>query len=186
MSKFDFTFVASGIDPEAHDFEERFYLAGCSDATIALIKGCVVACFVRDAEDYTHAVYSAYCDVLRAGAKIERFEPDYLVSANDIAKRSKMTRAAISLFAKQERGAGFPTPVVRVTTESPLWDWVEVSSWLHKRQKIDASAVAHAKIGRAVNRFVYNNDAVPGSEKMFMDNIAKAELASRVLSGQLA
>jgi len=186
MTKYEFTFVASGVDPEADDFEDRFYEAGCDDATLALIKGCVVACFVRDAEDYTHAVHSSYCDVLRAGAKIERFEPDYLVSANDIANRSNMTRSAISLFAKQERGEGFPVPIVRVTTDSPLWDWVEVSHWLHQRGRLEPSVVAHAKIGRAVNRFVFNNDAVTGSEKIFMDSIAKAEIASRFLVDQHA
>ena len=57
------------------------------------------------------------------GARVERIEPDHLVSMADIARRAGLTRAAISLYAKGMRAQEFPAPVARVTSEIPLWDW---------------------------------------------------------------
>ena len=34
MKKFEFSIIASGLDPAAEDFEQRFYDAGCDDAPI--------------------------------------------------------------------------------------------------------------------------------------------------------
>ena len=39
MKKYEFSIIASGLDPEAEDFEKRFYDAGCDDATISFQKG---------------------------------------------------------------------------------------------------------------------------------------------------
>ena len=46
--------------------------------------------------------------MLRAGAKVERIEPDHLVSLSEIAERSGLTRQAISLYTRAERGENFP------------------------------------------------------------------------------
>jgi hypothetical protein len=36
MKKYEFTIIASGLDADAANFEDRFFEAGCDDATIAL------------------------------------------------------------------------------------------------------------------------------------------------------
>jgi hypothetical protein len=154
MKRFNFTIIASGLDPEAEDFTDRFFEARCNDATVSFQKGVIVLEFEREARNFAHALVSAVIDVHRAGAKVEHIEPDYLVSLSDIAGRAKISRAAVSLFAKGERGRDFPVPVARVTSESPLWDWVEVARWLYRKRTISRAAVVEAKIARETNRAV--------------------------------
>lgn len=151
MQTYDFTFVVGNADPHAEGFEDQFFEAGCDDATFVLMHGAVAACFNRTAPTFKDAVLSAYENILAAGASVERFEPDYLVSAGDIAARANLTRQAINLYAKGERGADFPKPHVRVTTAQPLWDWVEVSRWLVKRGKVDEEDFRFAQISRVIN-----------------------------------
>lgn len=80
MGSHDSTFIVSGVDAHADDFEGRFFEAGCDDATLVLAHGLVAVCFTREADDYAHAMVSAYADVLGTGATIEHIEPDLLVS----------------------------------------------------------------------------------------------------------
>lgn len=177
MNNHTFTFLVSGIDATANDFEDRFFEAGCDDATLALMHGLVAVCFDREAENYVHAVVSAYADILKAGATVERFEPDFLVSQAEIAWRAGLSRAAVSLYVSGDRGIDFPRPAARITTNSPLWDWVDVSAWLHRHQKLSSTDVVNARISRAVNWFVQSNsDEVKSSERVFiqkMENVAK-------------
>lgn len=151
MQNFQFTIIASGLDHEAEDFEDRFFEAGCDDATIIFSRGAILLEFDRTARNFAHAVDSAIADVKRAGAKVERVEPDYLVSLSEIAERASLSRAAVSNYARGERGQGFPAPVARVTSESPLWDWVDVARWLHKQSRISLNAVVRARFVRRCN-----------------------------------
>jgi predicted DNA-binding transcriptional regulator AlpA len=130
MKMFEFSIIASGLDPQADDFEARFYDAGCDDALVAFQKGCIIVDFAREAETVEDAISSAVEDVRRTGARVEHVEPDPLVSLSDIAQRAGLSRAAVHNYAKGERRSDFPAPVARITTGSPLWDWSEVSGWL--------------------------------------------------------
>lgn len=154
MNTFDFAFVVSVGDPHADGFEDQFFDAGCDDATIALMHGAVALCFARESGSYKDAVMSAYSDIMKAGADILRFEPDYLVSQTEIAARAGLSRAAVSLYEKGERGEGFPKPCARITTSSPLWDWVDVSKWLCLRGKVDEIEYRSALVSRIVNYHV--------------------------------
>ena len=111
MGTHEFTIIASGLDPEANSFADRLFEAGCGDATVSLQKEVILFEFSRDARNFAHALVSAVFDVIKAGAKVERIEPDHLVSLTDIAKRSGLSKAAVSLFTKGERGANFPYPL---------------------------------------------------------------------------
>ena len=73
---FEFAIIASGLDPEADDFFDRFYDAGCDDATIAFQKGHIIADFAREAESLADAIVSAMQAVKKAGAKVDRVEPE--------------------------------------------------------------------------------------------------------------
>lgn len=151
MKTFEFTIVASGLDHQADNFEDRFFEAGCDDATIAFARGAIILQFAREAETLGQAVESAIHMVRSTGAEVERVEPDYLVSLSEIADRANLSKAAISLYAKGERGKGFPHPIARVTTESPLWDWTEIAGWLYENERIDKIAFQEAIVMREFN-----------------------------------
>jgi len=150
MKTFEFSIIASGLDPEAEDFESRFYDSGCDDATVSFQKGHIIVDFAREAECIDDAISSAVLNVAATGAKVERIEPDPLVSLTDIAARTNMTKSAMSLYAQGKRQSGFPAPSLRITSTSPLWEWPKVADWLFKHDKlsrdeaIEAVAVAEA------------------------------------------
>ena len=154
MRVHEFTVIASGLHPENDDLANRFYEAGCDDASIAFQKGLIILEFAREASTFSSAIISAYGNVTTAGAKVERFEPDYLVSLADMAKRTGLTRAALTHYHKGERAQDFPTPIARVMSDSPLWDWHEVASWLWENKKVgrvDHEAVIQARVMKEAN-----------------------------------
>lgn len=161
MKTHEFTIIASGLDPEADDFLERFYEAGCDDASVAYQRGCIIVEFAREAKDFAHAVISAIEDVQKTGATVERFEPDYLVTLTDISLRTGLSKAAISLYAKGERGKAFPSPIARVTTDSPLWDWVDVARWMYAQDRVPLEAVLEARTVREANTWAGGKKAQP-------------------------
>lgn len=165
MKTYEFTIIASGLDPEAADFADRFFNAGCDDATIALVKGAIILEFEREARNFSHALVSAMRDVVRAGATIEHIEPDYLVNLSDIAERLRVSKASVSLYAKGERASNFPAPVARVTTDGPLWDWVDVARWSYRRCTVSLETLVQAKIVRAANSAVSEKQERRGRSK---------------------
>jgi len=151
MKTHEFSIIASGLDPEAEDFEDRFFEAGCDDATLSFQKGVIIVEFHREAVSFSNAVTSAYEAVRRAGADVERIEPDHLVSLSEIAERAGLTRQAISLYTRAERGEDFPGPVAKVTSKHPLWDWPEVAEWLFERGSLSREEVIRARIVKEAN-----------------------------------
>ena len=131
MSMHHFALIASGPDPDADDFEERFLRAGCDDATISVHKGALLLSFTREARCLSRALLGAVRDVQSAGARVLHVEPDHLVNLADIASRSNLGRAAVTAFMRGEQGKIFPVPIARVCSDSPLWDWVVVARWLY-------------------------------------------------------
>ncbi|MBV8824891.1 MAG: hypothetical protein JO084_06285 [Bradyrhizobiaceae bacterium] len=158
MTTFEFSIIASGLDPQADDFETRFYNAGCDDATVSFQKGHIIVDFAREADSIGEAICSAVECVQKAGARVDRVEPDPLVSLAEIAARSHLTRAAVSLYAKGERNADFPAPVVRVTSPTSLYDWAEVATWLFHHEKISREEALEAEAVKAVNEAIAGQD----------------------------
>ncbi|WP_421787128.1 helix-turn-helix transcriptional regulator [Hyphobacterium sp.] len=154
MAVFEFAIVATGLDPAADDFEDRFFDAGCNDATLIVTRGAIVLHFAREAGTLSEALESAIADVRAAGAVPERVEPDNLVSLSDIAQRAGLTRQAISNYAsgKGPRAAGFPRPVARITSESPLWDWAEMAAWLAAKGVVSQEVLEAARVIETANR----------------------------------
>ncbi|MEA2818384.1 MAG: hypothetical protein QOJ86_388 [Bradyrhizobium sp.] len=85
MKTFEFSIIASGLDPEAEDFADRFFNAGCDDATLSFQKGHIILDFVREAETIDAAIGSAVECVAAAGTKVQRIELGPLVNLADIA-----------------------------------------------------------------------------------------------------
>lgn len=173
MKNHEFTVVASGFDPGNDDFINRLFDAGCDDATVSFQKGVTILSFDREAVTFSSAIISALEAVTAAGGKIERVEPDHLVSATDISDRSGLTRAAISLYHKGKRGNGFPAPRIRVTSVSPLWDWQEVAEWLYRQGKIDKEEMIKARVVKEANQFFETSEQVGDN---FIERLEKAEL----------
>lgn len=151
MAKYEFSIIASGLDPEAEDFERRFLDAGCDDATISFQKGHIIVDFAREAASIGAAIVSAVQCVSATGAMVDRIEPDPLVSLSDIASRTGMSRAAMTQYSKGQRSKDFPSPVARVTSDSPLWDWATVAKWLFQHEKISRETAIEAAAVRAAN-----------------------------------
>jgi hypothetical protein len=152
MKTFEFSIIASGLDPSSEDFESRFYDNGCDDALIAFQKGHIIADFAREANSIDEAIASAVENVCAAGAKVDRIEPDPLVNLNEIAARTDMTRAAISNYAKGARGnKDFPPPVARVTSDTPLYDWAQVATWMVLNKKLPIEAAVAAGVVKEAN-----------------------------------
>jgi hypothetical protein len=151
MKTHEFTIIATGHNRNAGDYEDRLYEAGCDDATISLQRGVIVIDFAREAATMTRAVISAIRDVQSAGVTIERIEPDYLVSVSDISERTGLSRQAISLYARGERGKDFPAPKAKVMSDHPLWDWYAVAHWLYGKDLVSRSEAVNARLLRDVN-----------------------------------
>jgi hypothetical protein len=162
---FEFSVIASGLDPQADDFESRFYDAGCDDATVSFQKGHIILDFARNASSIEEAIASAVGCVEKAGAKVDRIEPDPLVNLSDIAERAGITRAAVTLYASGQRGKGdFPPPVARVTSDSSLWEWASVANWFFKQNKLSQSDASVAEAVKDANEAI--SLGVPVGQKL--------------------
>lgn len=151
MKTFEFSIIASGLDPEAEDFADRFFKAGCDDATISFQKGHIIVDFAREAESISSAIASAVKNVEAAGASVDRVEPDPLVSLSEIAARTGMSRAAMTQYSKGQRSKDFPPPIARITSDSPLWDWATVARWLFRHEKLSKETAIEAEAMRIAN-----------------------------------
>ncbi len=178
MKTFEFSIIASGLDPEAEDFADRFFNAGCDDATLSFQKGHIILDFAREADSIDAAIVSAVGSVAAAGAKVDRVEPDSLVSLSDIASRTGMSRAAMTQYSKGQRGKDFPAPVARVTSDSPLWDWATVAKWLFQNEKISRDMAIEAEAVRAANAAIVSHDdklqeALQASMQSYEESLGK-------------
>jgi len=154
MKTYEFTIVASGLNLMPDDFDTCFYDAGCDDATISFQKGHIIIDFAREASDVCEAYASAVEAVLVWGATVDRIEPAPLVSLSDIAARSGLTRAAMKQYSKGQRKIGYPNPVAKVTSMSPLWEWSAVSKWLFAQKRVDRKVVVEAEAVRVANSII--------------------------------
>jgi hypothetical protein len=151
MKTFEFSIIASGLDPEAEDFADRFFNAGCDDATLSFQKGHIIVDFAREADSIDAAICSAIECVEKAGAHVDRVEPDPLVSLTDIAARAGLSRAAITNYAKGDRADNFPAPVARVTSKTSLYDWATVATWLFQHKQISKEEAVEAEAVKVTN-----------------------------------
>ena len=167
MKSYEFSIIASGLDPQADDFESRFYDAGCDDALVSFQKGHIIIDFAREAASVDLAISSAIENVISVGAVVDRVEPDPFVSLSDIATRIGVSRAAVSLYAKGDRGVSFPTPVAKVTDDRPLWLWPSVAQWFFARGQLTEEALIEALVVKEAN------DAIASGEKSMGERLKR-------------
>lgn len=157
MATYEFSIIASGLDPESDDFEQRFRDAGCDGATISFQKGRIIVDFAHAAASIDAAICAAVERVQKAGAHVERVEPDPLVSLADIAARAGLTRAAITNYAKGNRAADFPPPVARVTSKTSLYEWSTVAAWLFQLDQLPREKAIEAEAVRLANAAIQSD-----------------------------
>src|SRR5690606_38553353 len=117
--------------------------------------------FAREAASIEEAIASAVESVRALGATVERVEPDPLVSLSEIAARTGLSRAAITQYAKGQRGkADFPAPVARVTSDSPLWDWGAVAIWFYRIGRIKQHQLIEAQAMTIANDTIEHGASV--------------------------
>ena len=158
MKQFEFSIIASALDPEAENFADLFFEAGCDDVTISFQKGHIIADFARDAESIDAAICSALESVKKAGATVERVEPDPLVSLSDIAARTGLTRAAITNYAKGDRAGNFPSPIARITSKTSLYEWASVATWLFRHNQLSRDKAIEAEAVRVANAAIQSHE----------------------------
>jgi hypothetical protein len=155
MKTFEFIIIASGGDPDADDFFDRFYDAGLDDATVGWQRGRIIVDVAREAESIDEAIATAVRDVKKAGATVVSIEPDLLVSRAEIADRTGLTKAAVTNYVTGNRREGFPPPARRVGTTSPLWDWSVVATWFYRHDRmVPRETVVEALAVKAANSVI--------------------------------
>ena len=119
METFYFVLVLDGVYEHTEGLEDALFEAGCDDALINYEHGVVYLDFDRQAKSLEEAILSAITSIESCGigAIVKSIGPDNLVNMSEIGLRSSLTRQAISLFAKGERGqTTFPRPYCRWIT----------------------------------------------------------------------
>jgi len=136
---FQFRLVLKNVDEDTSDLEDCLYEAGCDDALINFRNGRVYLDFTRESLSLQDAVISAIKDIKSASIEIDvaSVAPEILVTESEIAKRLNKSRQTVSLWIKGERRKSFPSPIMRLSEKSPLWNWCEVISWLYKNKIIN-------------------------------------------------
>ncbi|HEU5315664.1 MAG TPA: hypothetical protein VFX49_06105, partial [Chloroflexota bacterium] len=80
-----------------------------------------------------------------------RVEPDELVNAADIARRTSRSRASVSHLVEGRRGPGnFPSPRASVG-QRPVWDWLDVANWFASNYRTATEDVRSAAFLSAMN-----------------------------------
>lgn len=149
-----FTLLLHGADPMTKDNMRALERAGCNDALFGRRGTVSYADFDREAASFGEAVLSAVHDVEGAvpGLKVTRVEPEELVSASQIAVRTKRTRESIRLLIEGKRGPGsFPAPAVWLSPSRKLWRWTDVAEWFTTSLQNPVSDVQTAAFVASVN-----------------------------------
>lgn len=176
MTVYDFAFILDA-DPHDESVEERFFEPKFSDTTLILQNGALVLAFDREAPSYKDAVLSAYRDIRSAKTDILGFDPDYLVTAAEIARRANLSPAAISKYTRPDTENGFPQPVRSVMSKRPCYDWVKVSKWFLDRGEVDLATYQQALVSRVVN-------VVAQTEATMHRRVDMPKMLERVLAAQ--
>ncbi|MFI5392271.1 MAG: helix-turn-helix transcriptional regulator [Myxococcota bacterium] len=144
-----FTLIVEGpVDDDS--VLDALFDAGCDDATFGSVDGIGFADFQRDARSFLEAVRSAIRAVGSVPQlRVVRIEPEDLVTVAEIARRLGRSREGVRLLITGARGpGGFPAPIARIRSRSPMWRWTDVARWA---EGAIGHADEHADLVAAVN-----------------------------------
>ena len=135
LNTYSFTIVLDGMTTSSPDHEDKLFAAGCDDALLCAYGETLYLQFDRESESAESAINSAIKDIESAGAKVRSIQEAGYSSKADIANFAGVTRAAINKYFQNFED--HPEPVFGISTRSPLYSLPEVSSWLHRHDKIE-------------------------------------------------
>jgi len=142
LREYEFTLVLSGYEQIDSRLEDGLFEAGCDDALLRSLDGCLLVDFTRVGESFDKAVLGAIRDVESAdlGITVSRIQPENYVTASEIARRTGRSRESIRQLIEGERGSGgFPAPITNIGKMSPAWLWADITPWLTKHGLVDKS-----------------------------------------------
>lgn len=137
MNTYHFTIVVRDARADMANLEDKLFEAGCDDALVCSYNQSVYLEFDREADSAEVAIKTALADIRAAGFSQLVVQETGVASLAEMAERAGITRAALSLYAKNKRGDGsFPSPVYGLSSGSALYPWPEVAAWLYKQGKL--------------------------------------------------
>ncbi len=150
MNTYHFTIVIRDARTDTPGLEDRLFTAGCDDALVCSCNQTVYLEFDREAESAEAALRSALDNIRAAGFSDPVIQEAGVSTLAEMAERAGVTRAALSLYAKNKRGDGhFPAPMYGVASGSALYSWPEVAEWLYKHGTLSQSQYDVARAARA-------------------------------------
>lgn len=164
MNTYDFMLILEGADITDLAHVNALYEAGCDDALFGTTAGVQYGHFSREAPSVSDAIFSAIEQVENAvpGLQVVRVEPDELVTAAEIGKRTGRSRESIRLLSQGKRGAGdFPFPAMLLSNKQPLWRWSDVAAWFEKSGAVTPETVRESHFLAALNGALELRHAMP-------------------------
>lgn len=129
MDTYHFTIVIRDARADISGLEDKLFAAGCDDALVCSYNQAVYLEFDRVADSVEQAITTALANIREAGFVQLVVQEAGVASLAEMAERAGMTRAALSLYAKNKRGDGyFSTPVYGLASGSALYPWPEVAA----------------------------------------------------------
>ncbi len=151
---YTFTLLLQGVDPLTEENMRALEKGGCNDALFGRRGTLSCANFDREADSFGEAALSAIRDVERSvrSLKVTRVEPEELVSASQIALRTKRTRESVRLLIEGKRGPGnFPSPAVWISSSRKLWRWTDVADWFATCLEAPVADIENAAFVASIN-----------------------------------
>jgi hypothetical protein len=136
MSTYDFTLH---LDREVTEDEADALYGAFDDGSIVTGPGGTTIDFTREAPSWAEAIVTAVNDIEGAvpGLRVTGAGQDDLVSALEIAQRTRRSREAVRLWAAGKRGpGGFPAPAWESPGGERFWRWPDVAHWARERMNL--------------------------------------------------
>jgi predicted DNA-binding transcriptional regulator AlpA len=129
-----YEFTLELLGPDVTDEEHFDVLSEATDDSALFSRRgeSQFADFDLEASSFPEAVITAISqlDDLLPDLRVVRVQPEDLVNASEIARRTGRSRQSISQLIKGQRGpGGFPVPQSLAGSSSPLWSWSDVTRW---------------------------------------------------------
>lgn len=151
VKNFEFSIVLDGVRALTDEQADALY-GCCDDGTESEVDGVVRLDFGRSGRSFTEAVRSALVDVRRCGYRAARVEEeDELVTAAEIAERTRRSRESVRLLIAGKRGPGdFPPPFINGRSHR-LWRWTDVERWFATYERRETRLEDHGPAVDAIN-----------------------------------
>lgn len=148
-------------------------------------RGTFDADFDRRAASFTAAVLGAIADLRRVfpEGRLQRVDPDDLVTLSDIASRVGRTHESVRLLAAGKRGPGtFPVAAGKLRAKTTVWRWHEVVNWFEEDLGVEVAGGENAAFLAGLNDILSLRRVAPQA----VDSVATARALAELLPAQIA